>query len=593
MLMRSDLAEPLLDRTMPVSLQPITIPADEESRARESTDSVPIYIEDTPKSASDKQGVSAHYKVFHEEFFTRRESHFWTSEPSDTLTQFQLPPGKNATQFKGSQNDDGLIRYRFCDRRAPFGQSHGRINFFRGVSKDISRSIQKLYFTDWYHTFLNFKLRWQVLFFTITLLSLWTSFAVLIYLSREQCGIDNMNSFLDAYYFSIETLETIGYGTKDVFFNGCWQMAVILSLQAMITTVLNAFLIGVIFSRLARPQSRAATVIFSNKALVQYNEFGAPHLVFRVADLRHHQLIEGHIRCYCIVHDNAESDFQRCGLNIYPLRLSQPDDALGGMLLMTAPQIVIHRIDIHSPLSPYFRPTELRPVAAPMVGRSPNFEFQTHVPGCIPQRIGDADTGNRVSFMCDVCGNEYSSFVALKKHVAFEKACHGDYSPRKIPEATEDELRSHWHGKSFEVFVVCEGIEPFTSCTVQARHSYVMDTDVLFGHSFFPCVRVSSETGICLFDVTRFHKTMDFRSIDGTRSMHATEAKILTETEPTVLRTGQIGPLRFLTRENNRTMLIQTEGTEGQTLQGGSPHTARSPISPTSPYSMAMSSSQP
>jgi len=318
-----------------------------------------------------------------------------------------------------------------------------------------------------------------------------------------------MDSFLDAYYLSIETLETIGYGVPDQYFGGCWQMAVILSLQAIVTTLLNGFLIGVIFSRLSRPQSRASTIVFSSKALIQYNEDGAPHLVFRVVDLRRHQLIEGHIRCYCIMHQNT-ANFQQRGLHIYPLRLNQPDDQLGAMLLLTAPQFVIHRIDAHSPLSPYFKPKELVPLA-PDKSHSPNFFLQTHTAGSIPQRLSDADTGNRSSFMCEVCGAEFSAFLSLQKHVEYEREAHPGYEPRRLSEPSEEELKCHWETGSFEIFVVCEGIEPFTSSTVQARYSYLMRTDVLFGHSFLPCVRVQSRSGICLFDVTRFHKTFDFR----------------------------------------------------------------------------------
>eukprot|EP00397_Hematodinium_sp_SG-2012_P012326 GEMP01012494.1.p1 GENE.GEMP01012494.1~~GEMP01012494.1.p1 ORF type:complete len:663 (+),score=99.94 GEMP01012494.1:79-2067(+) len=408
-----------------------------------------------------------------------------------------------------AEDIQGLAQYRFLDRNAAFEQSNGHINFFRGVCKGTEKAIQKLYFTDWYHTFLNLRLRYQLLCFVLIYLSLWTIYAALIYAVRENCDLQ-MTSFLDAYYLSVETLETIGYGVPDQYFNQCWEMAVLLSLEAMITTILNAFLIGVIFSRLARPQSRASTIVFSSKALVQYNEDGAPHLVFRIADLRRHQLIEGHIRLYCILHNNDSNtqSFQRSGMNIYPMRLNQPDDELGGMLLLTTPQFVVHRIDPWSPLSPYFRPMELRPFSSrKTLKRSPNFSLQTNCAGSIPQRLSDADTGNRVAFMCEVCGQEFSSFKSLKRHTEHEKEEHAGYTPVEPPEPTDDQLNEHWMARSFEVFCVCEGIEPFTSSTIQSRHSYLTSTDVLFGHSFLPCVRVQP-SGICLFDVSRFHKTV-------------------------------------------------------------------------------------
>jgi len=414
--------------------------------------------------------------------------------------------------------------YRFLDRAAPFHQSHGHLNFFRGVSRETEMAIRRLYFTDWYHTFLNLRLRFQLLLFFFAYISLWMMFAIFIYLvPSDHCDLQVV-TFLDAYYLSIETLETIGYGVPSSYFKdpvtqeNCWEMAIILSCQAMITTIFNALVIGVIFSRMSRPQSRASTIVFSSTALIQYNADGAPHLIFRIADLRRHQLIEGHIRCYCVVHDNSSSDdkkgispggpsFQRSGMQVYPMRLNQPDDTLGGMLLLTTPQFVIHRIDPWSPLSPYFKPLELRPFKRNRPRNNANIPLQTNVAGGIPQRMSDNDTGNRVAFMCEVCGQEFATYPSLQKHIKYEQDQHPNYNPTVLNEPTEEQLKDYWRGKSFEVFCICEGIEPFTSSTIQARHSYLTKSDIVFGHSFFPCVRVQDD-GLCLFDVTRFHKTM-------------------------------------------------------------------------------------
>jgi len=462
----------------------------------------------------------------------RGEDSFFDHEPSEEDHRLQNPsPPKHLSslpfqesirnkQFKiktddVKEEDEGAAAYRFLDRAAPFHQSHGHLNFFRGVSRETEMAIRRLYFTDWYHTFLNLRLRFQLLLFSCLYVSLWIVFAIFFYLvPNDHCAL-GISSFLDAYYLSIETLETIGYGVPNQYFENCWEVAVILSVQAMVTTIFNALVIGVIFSRMSRPQSRASTVVFSSTALVQYNGDGAPHLVFRVADLRRHQLIEGHIRCYCVVHDNYTQEtikasgpsFQRSGMQVYPMRLNQPDDSLGGMLLLTTPQFVIHRIDPWSPLSPYYKPMELRPFKRSKPRNNPNVPLQTNVAGGIPQRMSDNDTGNRVAFMCEVCGQEFATYQSLQKHIKFEENQHVGYDPKILHEPSEEELKSHWRGKRFEVFCICEGIEPFTSSTIQARHSYLTRSDIVFGHSFFPCVQVQDD-GLCLFDVTRFHKTM-------------------------------------------------------------------------------------
>ena len=38
---------------------------------------------------------------------------------------------------------------------------------------------------------------------------------------------------LEAYYFSLETMATIGYGTQDYFFGHCWEPLAIINVQVV------------------------------------------------------------------------------------------------------------------------------------------------------------------------------------------------------------------------------------------------------------------------------------------------------------------------------------------------------------------------
>merc|ERR1719316_664283 len=108
-------------------------------------------------------------------------------------------------------------------------------------------------------------------------------------------------------------------------------MAVILTVQSLVNYLMSACLIGVIFQRLSRPQSRACTIIFSEKALIRRID-GADYFMFRLCDLRvQHALIEPHVRCYCVQKHPVR------GFEMTPMRLTHPDDELGGMLLMSIP----------------------------------------------------------------------------------------------------------------------------------------------------------------------------------------------------------------------------------------------------------------
>lgn len=109
-----------------------------------------------------------------------------------------------------------------------------------------------------------------------------------------------MTTYLDAMFFSIETMYTIGYGAAgdSIYFSECSEMFVVVFINCYIGITLNALFISIIMFRLSRVQPRANTLIFSDKAVVQ-RIGGAYYFQFRVCELRRHQLTEAHVRCYC------------------------------------------------------------------------------------------------------------------------------------------------------------------------------------------------------------------------------------------------------------------------------------------------------
>ena len=71
-----------------------------------------------------------------------------------------------------------------------------------------------------------------------------------------------------------------------------------------------------------------------------------------MCERRKHQLVEAHVRCYAIKHEHAESQTTPAYYQSQAMRLDQPDDDTGSMLLMALPQMIIHRIDPWSPFYP-------------------------------------------------------------------------------------------------------------------------------------------------------------------------------------------------------------------------------------------------
>jgi inward rectifier potassium channel len=106
----------------------------------------------------------------------------------------------------------------------------------------------------------------------------------------EQGSIANARpgSFADAFFFSVQTMATIGYGDMHpatLYANLLVTVEVLLGLAGF------ALATGLIFARFSRPTAR---VMFSRVAVVSSYD-GVPTLMFRAANQRHNQILEAQV----------------------------------------------------------------------------------------------------------------------------------------------------------------------------------------------------------------------------------------------------------------------------------------------------------
>ena len=114
----------------------------------------------------------------------------------------------------------------------------------------------------------------------------------------------------DAFYFSVQTFATIGYGAMAPATR--FGHAVV-TLEALVGTLAIALVTGATFARFARPTAR---VLFAAKIVVQLRD-GAPHLVFRLANWRGNMVVEGQLRVLILLlHHTAEGDAIRVPVDI-------------------------------------------------------------------------------------------------------------------------------------------------------------------------------------------------------------------------------------------------------------------------------------
>ncbi|HUK65911.1 MAG TPA: ion channel [Anaeromyxobacteraceae bacterium] len=200
----------------------------------------------------------------------------------------------------------------------------------------ISIGLDKDPLHDLYHTLLTMP--WRS-FFGVVLAGylVVNSLFALGYLALGDAILNaRPGSFLDCFFFSVQTLATIGYG----------QMAprtlganILMSLEALLGILGLAITTGLVFARFSRPTAR---VLFSRVAVVSRYD-GVPSLMFRMANAREKQIVEARLRLALLRNERTlEGEPVR---RLYDLKLRRSEQPLFA-LTWTA----VHAIDEDSPL---------------------------------------------------------------------------------------------------------------------------------------------------------------------------------------------------------------------------------------------------
>ena len=142
--------------------------------------------------------------------------------------------------------------------------------------------------SDLYHFLLTES--WPVLLAGIVLIFVVVNsiFAMVYMLDK---GVENARpgSFADAFFFSVQTMATIGYGKMDP---DTFLAEVMMSIEALTGLVGLAVVTGLVFAKFSRPTAR---VRFSRVAIVS-NRDGVPSLQFRLANMRANRIVDASAR---------------------------------------------------------------------------------------------------------------------------------------------------------------------------------------------------------------------------------------------------------------------------------------------------------
>lgn len=217
---------------------------------------------------------------------------------------------------------------------------------WRFINRDGSMNVRPEDFhrtalSDLYHLFLT--LRWRVLFLLVTLTYVLINilFGTAYFLGGPNAlngtqAAGNWEHWIECFFFSVQTLATIGYGGISPH---SLVAHILVTVEALTGLIGLALITGIIFSRFARPTAR---IRFSNHALISRMD-GKPCLMFRMANTRLNQIAEAQARVTLARNETTQEGIVY--RELYDLSLERERSPLFAMTWL-----VIHIIDEKSPL---------------------------------------------------------------------------------------------------------------------------------------------------------------------------------------------------------------------------------------------------
>jgi inward rectifier potassium channel len=189
---------------------------------------------------------------------------------------------------------------------------------------------------DLYHALLN--AHWSVLLaiFVTYYLVANTLFALAYLAGGDDLANARPGSFEDAFFFSVQTLATIGYGA---FAPKTRYANVLVAVEALVGVLSFAIAAGLFFAKFSRPTAR---VVFSRVAVITPRD-GVPSLMLRMANERANQVVEAQVQVSLIRSERtAEGEQVRRFYDLELVRTRTP--------IFLLSWTVVHPITATSPL---------------------------------------------------------------------------------------------------------------------------------------------------------------------------------------------------------------------------------------------------
>lgn len=199
----------------------------------------------------------------------------------------------------------------------------------------VKVGVNRFTFDDPYY--LIMAMRWSTFLVSVLVLFLAANlfFATLYWLAPDAIANVPRGDFLRAFFFSVETLATVGYG---VMVPASTYGHAVATAEIFVGMFLTALTTGAFFARFARPKAK---LLFSENAVIAPYE-GGRALMLRVASRRLQGISEATARIVYLRQEMVEGTRFR--------RITELPLARSNLPVLSLSWTLIHPIDQHSPL---------------------------------------------------------------------------------------------------------------------------------------------------------------------------------------------------------------------------------------------------
>jgi inward rectifier potassium channel len=215
------------------------------------------------------------------------------------------------------------------------------------INKDGSVNVRRkglAFFNtaDNYHTLITMS--WGRFWFIVLSGYLFANlFFATIYVLIGMDSLDGANStngvghFLDAFFFSAQTISTVGYGhisPKGVVANS------VAAIESMMGLLAFALATGLLYGRFSKP---SAKIVYSENLLVSPYRETSKGLMFRISNLRRNVLIDLDVEVVFSYNEIIDGKATR---RFFPLELERSK-----VSILTLNWTIVHPLDENSPLA--------------------------------------------------------------------------------------------------------------------------------------------------------------------------------------------------------------------------------------------------